>query len=402
MSLTYRKDKYGKDELVDTRGGQVMMEWEKEYMMECINYLQPQGDVLEIGFGFGYSATKIMTYNPNSYTIIECEDNVIEKIEEWKKGYPNAKITIVKGEWQNVINTLGTFDSIFFDDFPINRELNIEDFHRMKLFCHKVLTHNTRLGSAISFYCQNAFNTFDHCVQLSMKLFSCEIPDNCKYCHGKQMFLVKLTKIAEIKEDNLFIKEYNYWKNNAKFVLRKIYKEKLCFTIMDNFLDNPETYRTNALQHIYKQTSEGSMCTTEVDKVVLQKLYEKFPLAKVDPPLQASSSFCYYTSLNSLPIKATQARLGFILFLTPNAPLKSGIKFYMYKNNTRYEEVEEKYKSLNIPRFTKDFTKWHVVDSIGNVFNRLVFFDPRHYHTIQNLFGDNKNNSLFMQWIYFN
>ena len=94
MSLTYRKDKYGKDELVDARGGQVMMEWEKEYMMECINYLQPQGDVLEIGFGFGYSATKIMTYNPNSYTIIECEDNVIEKIEEWKKGILMRKLQL--------------------------------------------------------------------------------------------------------------------------------------------------------------------------------------------------------------------------------------------------------------------------------------------------------------------
>ena len=48
MSLTYKKDIYGKDILVNQEGAQVMMEWETKDMEACINNLQPQGNILEI------------------------------------------------------------------------------------------------------------------------------------------------------------------------------------------------------------------------------------------------------------------------------------------------------------------------------------------------------------------
>ena len=46
---------------------QVMMEWEKPYMEAIIDEIKPTGDVLEIGFGCGYSATRIQHYNPKSH-----------------------------------------------------------------------------------------------------------------------------------------------------------------------------------------------------------------------------------------------------------------------------------------------------------------------------------------------
>ena len=54
--LEYTKDKNGQDVLLDTNNFQVMMEWEKPYMEACVDMLKPKGHVLEIGFGFGYSA----------------------------------------------------------------------------------------------------------------------------------------------------------------------------------------------------------------------------------------------------------------------------------------------------------------------------------------------------------
>ena len=50
---------------------QVMMAWEKPYMEHLIKKLKPKGDVLEIGFGLGYSASAIQKYNITSHTIIE-------------------------------------------------------------------------------------------------------------------------------------------------------------------------------------------------------------------------------------------------------------------------------------------------------------------------------------------
>ena len=50
-----------------------MMEWEKPYMEASIDTLQPTGDVLEIGFGLGYSATQIMKHiTLKVILLIEC------------------------------------------------------------------------------------------------------------------------------------------------------------------------------------------------------------------------------------------------------------------------------------------------------------------------------------------
>ena len=71
---------------------QVMMKWEKPYMKKLINNLKPKGDVLEIGFGFGYSADEIQKYNIKSHTIIE--PVLIKEAESWAKKQKH-KVTIV-------------------------------------------------------------------------------------------------------------------------------------------------------------------------------------------------------------------------------------------------------------------------------------------------------------------
>jgi SAM-dependent methyltransferase len=119
--LQYTRDEFGREILLKDGSLQVMMEWEKPYMEACINAIQPSGDVLEIGFGFGYSATQIQRYQPKSHTIIECDPTVIEKAQEWAKNYPNVKI--IQGYWQDQLKNLGLFDTIFFDDYtPFDAE----------------------------------------------------------------------------------------------------------------------------------------------------------------------------------------------------------------------------------------------------------------------------------------
>ena len=64
-NLDYYEDEFGNEILMEYDGSwnyQVMMEWEKPYMEACIDELHPKGDVLEIGFGMGYSATQIQKY----------------------------------------------------------------------------------------------------------------------------------------------------------------------------------------------------------------------------------------------------------------------------------------------------------------------------------------------------
>lgn len=403
MSLTYKKDIYGKEILVDAKGGQVMMEWEKKYMKACINALSPHGDVLEIGFGMGYSASRIMSYTPNSYTIVECDDNVIKRIKDWAKGYPNQKIIIIKGKWQDIIPTIGKFDSIFFDDFPNDREIpTITDRNRLKIFLHNILTFNSKIGTKICFYCQSLFTSLDPCINISSTIFNCEIPQNCQYCKGQTLYLIVLTKIKEIRENNIFITEYNFWKNNAKIVLQKIYRQKIGIMTIDSVLDNPMQYRKEALELSYIKKNNNFQAETTLSEEILQKIKTCIPASLLPDILEYETHFNYYTANNSLAINGINCKLCIALFLTPRAPIQSGIKFYTFNDNTRYKEEGEEFQGLNLPRFTKDITKWHEIDSIGNIFNRMVYFDPKHYHRLSNLFGDNKINGLLIQWIYFN
>lgn len=60
-NLLFTKDIDNKNILIDLENHnyQVMMEWEKPYMKALVDNLEPYGDVLEIGFGIGYSANQL-------------------------------------------------------------------------------------------------------------------------------------------------------------------------------------------------------------------------------------------------------------------------------------------------------------------------------------------------------
>ncbi len=76
------------------------MEWEKPYMKALVNNLKPNGHVLEIGFGLGYSATEIQKYKIKSHTIIESDKNVIVELKKWAKKY---KVIIIEDTWQSAL-----------------------------------------------------------------------------------------------------------------------------------------------------------------------------------------------------------------------------------------------------------------------------------------------------------
>tara|TARA_Y100000593_G_C4238270_1_gene300739 strand:- start:299 stop:913 length:615 start_codon:yes stop_codon:yes gene_type:complete len=189
LQQEYKIDKNGKEILLQDNKHQVMMEWEKPYMEACIDFLQPKGDVLEIGFGMGYSATQIQKYKPKSHTIIEMDPVVIKRLKKWAKDYDN--IIIVEGTWQEKIHDLGKFDEIFFDDYPLKEPENALEkkllAERFMMFLDICRYSHSTFYTKISAYIHDPEGKFKQRMSENSNysyeeyFFNMDIPDNCNY-----------------------------------------------------------------------------------------------------------------------------------------------------------------------------------------------------------------------------
>lgn len=101
----------------------VILQWKKLYMEALIDELRPFGDVLEVGFGHGDAANRIQSYKPSSHTIIESDPQIAKEAKVWASKHPN--VSVVEGPWQTILPSLGVFDAIFLNDYPIDTEMGM-------------------------------------------------------------------------------------------------------------------------------------------------------------------------------------------------------------------------------------------------------------------------------------
>lgn len=118
--LTEQPEFFDEKELV-IDGQQVMQAWEHPYMAKLAEIAGAGGgDVLEIGFGMGISASAIQAIGVRSHTIVECHPDVQARFSPWRAQYPDQDIRLVEGRWEERLGDLGQFDAILFDAYPLN------------------------------------------------------------------------------------------------------------------------------------------------------------------------------------------------------------------------------------------------------------------------------------------
>ena len=93
-----------------------------------------------------------------------------------------------------------------------------------------------------------------------------------------------------------------------------------------------------------------------------------------------------------------------ILYLTPNAPVNSGLGIYKFKDGTRnIEEAEARGNKEMLQELNEDYTRWDMVDKIGNVYNRLVLFNSKQYYAhIDNFWNDQRKWISISSIFFFN
>ena len=102
----------------------ILEDWQIPIMKSMARQVsETHGDVLEIGFGRGVSATFIQEGGVRSHTIIECNEYSVKNFyEPWKENYLESTINLIQGRWEDIEKQLGLFDGIFFHAFPLNEE----------------------------------------------------------------------------------------------------------------------------------------------------------------------------------------------------------------------------------------------------------------------------------------
>lgn len=216
--LFFSLDREGKEQLLDADGQQVMMEWEKPYVEKCAEELKvtPDCDVLEIGFGCGYSASRIQDFKPRSHTIIECSEVVLERLQQWAATRP--KVQIISGTWQQRLPELGMFGCIFFDDYGqpgiSDREMLINcpnerykqiyaqsptHFHA---FLEIALQYHSRQGTRISGYLVSPIVVDTDDVAITYGSINVHPPAHCNYYFRDEAVvpIFAKTEISQVSE----------------------------------------------------------------------------------------------------------------------------------------------------------------------------------------------------------
>lgn len=106
---------------------EIMEDWQQP-LMEAMAEIAgiPGGSVLEVGFGRGMASELLQARGVGAHTIVECNPSVIRRCESWRAGYPDARIELVEGLWQEVMDDLGRFDSIFFHTYALDEDEAVE------------------------------------------------------------------------------------------------------------------------------------------------------------------------------------------------------------------------------------------------------------------------------------
>lgn len=177
------------------------------------------------------------------------------------------------------------------------------------------------------------------------------------------------------------------------------------FVVIDNVYENPDSVRKFALEQVFtehKQYHKGCRTDAVFRFPGLKELFESKLGTKIINWEKYGTNCCFQYCIagDQLVYHYDQQEYAGVLFLTPDAPPNTGSSFYRSKH-TRKMKVDDTESSLVFRRGFLDSTEFEMVDTVGNVYNRVVLFDAKMIHSASEYFGTTKENGRLFQLFFF-
>jgi hypothetical protein len=165
--------------------------------------------------------------------------------------------------------------------------------------------------------------------------------------------------------------------------------------IIDNFYEAP-----NDVREMGKFVTPSINITHSSN--IFKPLFEKILGTEIDTFNKYENEHKFVSSNSNEPviIDTKNYEYGAIIFLTPDAPVNTGITLYRSKH-TKKMTVSDSEKTTVFQNGNQDITEFEPVDIIGNVYNRLVIFNTQLIHAVTHNFGTNFNNNRLVQMFAF-
>jgi len=189
------------------------------------------------------------------------------------------------------------------------------------------------------------------------------------------------------------------------------------FFVVDNFFEDPYAVREFALQQKYWDGEGAVGCRTR-KQFLWEGLREKFEEIigeKISDHTESgfgwndigiNGRFQSCKAGTPMVFHCDSQKWAAVIFLTPDAPPQSGTSFYRHKDTKIHHSTQIDWENgqgeivFNQKTFL-DPTPYERVDTVGNVFNRLVIFDGGLIHSGNDYFGWDMESSRLFQIFFF-
>lgn len=194
------------------------------------------------------------------------------------------------------------------------------------------------------------------------------------------------------------------------FALNKNPRKKIF--VVDNFYEDPNMVRQYALQQEFNGDLRFYKGKRTIGRHSTPQIKQKFeeimgePITRWDTPSEEfggsmNGVFQFCTPEDALVYHHDEQKWAAMIFLTPDAPLQTGTSFYRHKETgIKVAEDTDSFRAFSGGYY--DATKFELIDTVGNIYNRCVIFDARQIHAATEYFGQTKEDSRLFHIFFFN